>query len=203
MDGGAIVVCDTQPWAEPGRAEVVRRNIDNGTGYNYFLSFSEGTVDKICQSVQMIAWAGIGGVTKPSDFKSRTDTIRNNKDPVLDDLRSLCQSSLLRVSLLVDDPIVCFRVHNATDPMSAQLYAKYSGGGFVRWEKGQSADALWRMFPQYREEDKGDRIFLPMKYPALSAEQTQRLESILGRGLTRYFPGMELEVKQIFLGGRS
>jgi hypothetical protein len=200
---GQVVVLDTQPWADVGRAEVVRHNMDNGTSYRYFLSFSDDTIKKICQALQIIVWAGIGGAAGASDFRSRVEVIRNKKDRVLDDLRGLCQNGLLRVSLLVDDPVVCFRVHNASNPALAKFYTKYYEKGFVRWTEGQSATVLWRTLPKFLEDDTADRLFVPMKFPAFGDAQRQQLETILGRGLNRYFPGMELEVKEIFLGGKS
>jgi hypothetical protein len=175
--------------------------MDNGTSYRYFLSYSDDTVEKICQALQIIVWAGIGGAAGASDFRSRVEVIRTQKDRVLADLRGLCQNGLLRVSLLVDDPVVCFRVHNASDPVRAKFYTKYYEKGFVRWTEGQSATVLWRTLPKFVEDDNADRLFVPMKFPAFGDAQRQRLEMILGRGLSRYFPGMDLEVKQIFLGG--
>ena len=86
MDG-QVVVLDTQPWGDVERAEQVRRNMENGTSYHYFLHFSDDTVEKICQALQVIVWTGIAGVAGAPDYKSRIETIRNNKDHVLDDLR--------------------------------------------------------------------------------------------------------------------
>ena len=43
---GRVVVCDTQPWAEVGRAELFRHNMDNGTGYFCFFCFSSDTVGR-------------------------------------------------------------------------------------------------------------------------------------------------------------
>jgi hypothetical protein len=200
---GQVVVLDTQPWADVGRAELVRRNMDNGTSYHYFLSFSDDTVEKICQALQIIVWAAVGGAAGASDFRSRVEVIRNQKDRVLNDLRSLCQSGQLRISMLVDDPTVCYRVHNASNPTLAKFYTKYYERGFVRWTEGQSATTLWRTFPKYLEEDTADRLFLPLKFAIFGVDERQRLETILGRGLGRYFPGMELEVKQICLGPKS
>lgn len=57
LAGGNVVVCDTQPWAEIRFAVTVRRNMDHGTRYLYFLYYSDDTVEKICQSLQIISWA--------------------------------------------------------------------------------------------------------------------------------------------------
>ena len=202
LEAGQVIVFDTQPWADVERAELLRRNLDNGTSYHYFLLFSDDTIEKLSLALQMLAWAGVGGAVGASDFRSRVDAIRNNKDRILDDLRGLCETGLLRVSLVVDDPIVCFRVHNASNPTLARFYTKYYKEGFVQWAEGQAAAALWRAFPKYLEDDTGDRFFLPLKYGALNDEQKQRLEGTLSRMLGRYFPGMELEVRQICLGGK-
>jgi hypothetical protein len=197
---GQVVVCDTQPWAEVGRMEQVRRNLDNGTSYHGFYAFSDDTIDKISLTLQMIAWAGAATAGSPQDFKSRVDTITKERDHVLAKLRDLCASGLLRVSLMSQDPTSCFRVHNAGNPALARYYMNYYNRGFVLWAEGQTAAALWRMLPTYLAEDKADRIFLPLKFPPLCDEEKQRLESVLTRSLSRYFPGMELDVKQICLG---
>jgi hypothetical protein len=200
---GQVVVLDTQPWGDVVRAEQVRRNMENGTSYHYFLHFSEDTVEKMCQALQVIVWAGIAGVEGAPDFRSRVDTIKNNKDRVLDDLRSLCRNGLLRIALLVDIPTVCYRVHNASNPALAKLYTKYHEEGFVQWTEGQSATGLWSMLPKYLEEDKADRLFLSLKHFAFGDEPRRRFETLLTRGLSRYFPGLEPEIKQVCLGGKS
>jgi hypothetical protein len=200
---GKVVVLDTQPLADVPRVELVRRNMDQGTSYHYFLLFSNDTVEKICQALQMIAWAGVGGAPGASDFRSRVETIKNQQDRVLQDLRRLCQSCSLRISLMVEDPIYCFRVHNASNPALARFYARYYDKGFVQWAEGLVATTLWRTLPRYLEDDPGDRLFLPLKHTIFGDNQRQQLESILNRSLSRYFPGMEADVKQIFLGGGS
>jgi hypothetical protein len=200
---GQVVVLDTQPWGDVERAEQVRRNMENGTSYHYFLHFSDDTVEKICQALQVIVLAGIAGVAGAADYRSRVNTIRNNKDRVLDDLRGLCRNGLLRIALLVDIPTVCYRVHNASNSALAKLYTKYHEEGFVQWTEGQSATTLWSVLPKFLEEDKADRLFLSLKHLAFGDEPRRRLEALLTRGLGRYFPGMEPEVKQICLGSKS
>jgi hypothetical protein len=203
LTDGQVVVCDTQPWAEVRRAELVRRNIDNGISYHCFFGFSDDSVDKVCLALQMIAWAGGRSSEEPTDFKARVDVIRREKDRVLNELWNLCRNGQLRVSWTVEEPINCFRVHNASNPTLARFYAKYYTKGFVLWAEGQTAAALWRTLPQYLEVDNADRLFLPLKRDIFGDDKRQRLESVLSRALSLYFPGMELEVKQICLGGKS
>lgn len=200
---GQVVVLDTQPWGDVQRAEQVRRNMENGTSYHYFLHCSDDTVEKICQALQVIVWAGLAGATRATDYRSRLDIIKNNKDRVLNDLRGLCRDGLLRVTLLVDIPTVCYRVHNASNPALAKLYTKYHETGFLQWTEGQNATALWSVLPKWVEEDRGDRLFLSLKHIAFGDELRRRFETLLTRCLSRYFPGMETEVKQICLGGNS
>lgn len=207
LEDGKVIVVDTQPWADAGRAKLVRHNMEQGTSYHYFLHFSSDTLKKICLGLQMIAWAGVGGGAGASDFQSRVDTIKNNKDRVLEDLRGLCQTNQFRISLMIDEPTPCFRVHNASDPELARFYAKYFERGFergfVQWAEGREAAALWSRLPMWLEVDTGDRLFLPLKFPPLTADHWQQLKGILSRELSRYFPGMGLEVQQICIGGKS
>ena len=46
-------------------------------------------------------------------------------------------------------------------------------------------------------------IFVPIKHVDLTDEEKRRFEISLDRGLKRYFPGIQDEVKQLFLGRNS
>jgi hypothetical protein len=200
---GQVVVCDTQPIADVELALQVRRNIKSGTSYHYFLLFAENTAEKICQSLQVILAAGAGGEEKIDDFITRVSTIRNAKQLVLDDLRSICSSRSLRFTLFIDEPQFCFRVHNASNPELARVYARYFERGFVLWAQGLSAVAVWRALPKYLADDRSDRLFVPLKQFDLLGDDKVLFESSLDRALRKYFPGMEEEVKQIIMGGAS
>ena len=200
LAGGNVVVCDTQPWAEISWAVSVRRNMDNGTRYQYFLYFSEDTVEKICQSLQIISWAGLGSATGAADFRSRLDTIRNQSDRVVSDMLDICRSGSLRISLVTEEQPFYFRVHNASNPTLARYYARYREEGFVLWADGLGATILWRSLPTWLEEDTEDRLFIPLRYPAFDDDKKQMLKNCLTRGLSRYFPGIEDKIKTIFLG---
>ena len=63
--------------------------------------------------------------------------------------------------------------------------------------------SLEQLLPKFLEEDKADRLFLSLKHLVFGDEPRRRFETLLTRGLSRYFPGMEPEVKQICLGGKS
>jgi hypothetical protein len=212
---GQVVVCDTQPWAEIERMAVVRRNMDAGIRYHGFFYSCDDTVEKICQALQMIVLAGGGGggggrqaenVNKnhqPSSAVSRVETIKSEKDRILNDLRFLRDESLLRISLMVDSPIYRFRVHNASEETLARFYANYYNKGFALWAEGQDATNLWRTLPKYLEEDTGDRLFVPLKDTAFDDEKRAQLGNTLSRALNKYFPGMVEEIKQICLGSAS
>jgi hypothetical protein len=86
LTDGQVVVCDMQPWAEIGRAELFRHNMDNGTSYHCFFYFSDDTIQKICQTLQMMAWAGLGDAGEATGFNTRTNKITKQKDRVLGDL---------------------------------------------------------------------------------------------------------------------
>jgi hypothetical protein len=200
LAGGNVVVCDTQPWAEVSLAVTVRRNMDNGTRYQYFLYFSDDTVEKICQSLQVISWAGLTSATGEADYKSRLDTIRSHSDRVVSDMWDICRSGRLRISLVTDEQPFYFRVHNASNPTLARYYARYREEGFVLWTEGLGATTLWRSLPTWLEEDREDRLFIPLKIPAFDDDKKQRLKKGLTQGLSRYFPGIEEKIKTIFLG---
>jgi hypothetical protein len=131
--GGAVVVCETQPLVDVERAVHVRRNIDNGISYFYFFYLSSDTIEKSCQALQIICWAGVVQADGPPDFRARVETITSNRDRILQDLWDLCETGKLRIALLADEPLVCFRVHNASNPTSAQVYARYNDKGFALW----------------------------------------------------------------------
>jgi hypothetical protein len=174
--------------------------MDNGTRYQYFLYFSEDTVEKICQSLQIISWAGLGSATGAADFRSRLDTIRNQSDRVVSDMLDICRSGSLRISLVTEEQPFYFRVHNASNPTLARYYARYREEGFVLWADGLGATILWRSLPTWLEEDTEDRLFIPLRYPAFDDAKKQMLKNCLTRGLSRYFPGIEDKIKTIFLG---
>jgi hypothetical protein len=199
---GQVVVCDTQPWAEVGRAELFRRNIDNGTAYHCFFSYSEDTIEKICLTLQMVAWAGVGEGKGPNDFRTRTETITREQVRVLSELRDICESGRLRFSLMTHDPTMCFRVHNASNPNLAKFYANYRNKGFALWEDGLPATQLWISLPTYLEVDTMDRLFLALKTSPIVGDQWLRFEKVLDHSLGRYFPGVEAKVKEIILGPR-
>jgi hypothetical protein len=145
--------------------------MEKGTSYHYFLHFSDDTVQKTCQALQIIAWAGLAAAAGAPDYKSRVETIKNNKERVLDELRDLCQASLLRVSFLVDNPTVCYRVHNASNSALATVYTKYYEKGFVRWSEGQRATILPTLrtkSPELRP-DHIDAAMLASQLPANAA----------------------------------
>lgn len=200
LAGGDVVVCDTQPWAEIRLAVTVRRNMDNGTRYMYFLYFSDDTVEKICQALQIVSWAGLTSATGEADYKSRLDTIRSQSDRVVSDMWDICRSGRLRISLVTEKQPFYFRIHNASNPTLARYYARYREEGFVLWTEGPGATTLWHGLPTWLEEDTEDRLFIPLKIPAFDDDKKQRLKNGLTRGLSRYFPGIEEKIKTIFLG---
>jgi hypothetical protein len=122
---------------------------------------------------------------------------------VLDELRQICHTRRLLISFLPTAPQFCFRIHNASDPELARLYLRFRAGGFMLWAEGASAVAIWRQLPIYFPKEKQDRIFLWMKQFDLAGEEKRSFEISLDRGLNRYFPGMQEEVKQLCVGSNS
>ncbi len=203
LELGRVVVVDTQPMADLQRARLLRRNMDEGTSYHLFYGFSEDTIEKLCQALQMVAWAGTDDEAEQGDFRSRIVAITHHKDEVLKDLRDVCRGGLLRFTLLNEPSSFSLRVHNADNPTLARLYGKYHEKGYIVWAERDEAVHLWRKLPVYVEEDTGDRLYVPLKRPGLDSDQQQRLVRSFDRWLGRYFRGIETEMKELCLGGMT
>jgi hypothetical protein len=197
---GQVVVCDLQPNPGAGPALHVRRNLDRGVSYTYFLHFTDDTLDKIFQGLQMLVAGGSDASAKAPDFSSRLGTIDREKERVLDDLRMICRARSLIISFLPDAPQFCFRCHNASDSERARLYLRFRATGFMPWLEGAAATSLWKSIPNFISMDEEERIFVPMKHLTFEGEAKRRFENSLKRGLNRYFPGMQDEVRRLCIG---
>ena len=200
---GQIVVCDTQPMAGVELTLQVYRNMNNGIFYHYFLYFSDDTLDKVFQALQVMSAIGAGCTGSATDFLARVSTVKNQKHRVLEVLRNMCSSGSLRLTLLTDEPQPCFRVHNASNTALARYYARYFEHGYVLWAEGRNAVALWQQLPKWLVEDRMDRLFIPLKQNDPQVDTKDYFERSLVRALGRYFPGIEGEVRQVFIGGAS
>jgi hypothetical protein len=200
---GRVIVCDMQPNPHMQLARQVRDNIDNGVNYHYFLTFSEDTVEKICHSLQVMLVAGASGPREVPDFKTRANTIKNEKDRVLADLERMCQTASLRITLLNVKPLLRFRVHNADNAILARLYAWYRNLGYILWADHEDAMSVWETLPKYLAEDDSTKLFVPLKFFDLEGDLKTRFTRSLDRALTRYFPGIERDVKQFCIGTGS
>jgi hypothetical protein len=199
---GQVVVCDLQPMVDPVRTTQVRRNLDYGTSYFYSFSFSEDSVERTCQAVQSILTCKDASPETCTDFNSRIDTIKKTKDTVLRDLREICQARTLQISFMPGEQQFCFRLHNASDPELAKLYLRYNASKFMPWMEGLRAVSIWRELPVFFPQDQ-EGIFVQMKQFPLDGEYKDRFERSFARGLNRYFPGMQDEVRALFLGRNS
>jgi hypothetical protein len=201
-----VVVLDRQLFEDVERAELVHYNMEYGVRYHYFLDFSDNAVESICRILQILSCASVGGGGRATDFMARIDTIRNEKVGVLHYLRDLCRSGRLRITLLPAQPAYCFRAHNVGDPDLARLYAKRFGKQsvhFVLLAEGLRVRSLWRALSQFLEDDNCDQLFISTQYPPFEYEKKLLVERVLSRSLSRYFPGMELEIEEICIGGKK
>jgi hypothetical protein len=194
LQTGDVVVCDTQPSADEALAAQIRLNLDCGISYTYFLHYSADTLDKVCQALQVILASGSGPMP---DFNERVRRIKNDKDRILEDFRTICRDRRLRVALLPDEPQFVFRVHNASSRNLATVYVRYGNKCFLEWVRGPVAEALWRSLPRYLEDDGQVRLFIPLiKF----RPDEKAFNSTLDRALALHFPGIEDAVKQICVG---
>jgi predicted nucleotide-binding protein len=196
---GRVVVCDLQPMTRPDLCVQVRYNLDHGISYLYFLQNTDDTIEKVIQALQMVLVAGPGGPGNVADFSARVDTVVKESDRVLDGLRRICEMRSLFVALLPEEPQFHFRLHNANDPEMARLYMKFRGDGFMAWAEGNDAAKVWRTLPRFISLNE-KRIFVPMKHFNLKGKEKLLFEDSLERALSRYFPGIQDEVKQLCYG---
>ena len=199
---GEVVVCETQPMPQESLAAQVRRNMDDGICYTYFLNFSIDTIEKICRSLQVILVTGLAA-DLAGDFTSRMSVVKSQKDRVLKDLWNICHYKRLQITLLFQEPPMNFRVHNASNRDLAKLYARYREECFIPWSECASAQSIWRSLPTYLAENEEDRLFLSLKVFQDDKEKLNLFESSLDRSVCRYFPGSEAEVKRLLTGGPS
>jgi hypothetical protein len=197
---GQVVVYDLQPLAGPQLAAQVCRNLDSGISYIYLLYFSDDTIEKICQALQVILVTGVAGAGQMSDFSARMNTVKMNKDQILEKLRGIYNDQSLRVSLLPTMSQFFFRIHNASDRELARIYLRYRASGFILWSEGESATSIMSTLTEYILDEERKRIFFPLKQLPLSPEKIRQLENALDRGLSKYFPGAQDEVKRLCLG---
>jgi hypothetical protein len=85
----------------------------------------------------------------------------------------------------------------------ARYYARYFESGYALWAEGPSAWSLSHILPLYLEEDKMDRILIRLKQGDAQVDKKNEFDHSLTRGLRRYFPGIEDEVRQLCVGGAA
>jgi len=199
LSEGQVVVCDLQLMTSPELAVQVRRNLDSGIRYLYFLDATEDSISKVIQSLQVILIGGPGFAGNLLDFKARVDTVVKEKKRVLEELQMICNTRSLIVSFLPTEPQFRFRLHNANDSRLARLYMKFHGRGFVLWAEGDEAYKIWALLPEYLiPEEK--HIFVPLRHYEFTGKNKQLFERRLDEALSKYFPGAEDEVRQLCYG---
>jgi hypothetical protein len=164
------------------------------------LYFSVDTIEKICRSLQVLLVTGVADAELARDFTSRVSVVKSQKDRILDDLRGMCHYKKLQITLLFQEPVLSFRVHNASNRELAKLYARYRDQCFIPWSEGASAESIWRSLPTYLADNEQDRLFVSLKLFEDNKEQQNLFESSLDRAVGRYFPGIEAEVKRLLVG---
>lgn len=199
-EGQIVLVCDYQPLGGSELAAQVSRNLVRGINYLYFLHFSDDTIEKICQALQVIVVAGVDSTVQLADFSARLDAVNRNEDRILAFLDKFSSDRSLRITLLRNPQQFCFRVHNATDNQLAKLYARYRASGFILWSEGQNVSLIMRDVADYISYGERERIFVPPKNESFSSEDKRQLENALDLHLAKYFPGIKDKVKRIVLG---
>jgi hypothetical protein len=197
---GQVVVCDIQTQTDLHTAIQAYRNITKGINYLYFLPFSEDTLKKLIQGLQILATSIADPNGETADFDERLKLIRKEQEKVLDGLRGICQTRSLVVSFLPTPPQFRFRLHNATDSTHARLYLRHRSHGYLLWEEGDGAVSLWESLPHYISIDHEERFFVPLINSQLEGAQKKQFLEGLDRALNKYFPGIQDAVRRLCLG---
>lgn len=204
-DGGdltesQIIVCDVQPMSRADLGARVRRNIDQGLSYVYFLANDKSIIQKFIQSLQMVLVAGLSKTEESLGFRERLELVKAEKTRILGDLKRICETRSLLVTLLPEEPVFRFRLHNANDAERARLYMKYHGLGFILWAEGYEAAKVWDTLPSYWTAPEDDRIFVPLNNYTLEGREKQEFKDIVSKELSKYFPGIDKEVRNLCFG---
>lgn len=197
---GQVVVCDLQPHTGADGVLQVGRNLRRGVSYLYFLHFADDTMDKILQGLQVVAATDDEADGPAPDFEGRLVALRVRPQQALERLSAICHARSLMISFMPTEPLFRFRVHNASDPIAARLYLRMGNGAFMLWSEGAVATSIWQSMPNWISTDDKDRLFVPIKQIVFEGEMLHRFEQALERGLNRYFPGMQKEVRRICTG---
>ena len=203
LEWGEVVVCDRQPTPDEELAVQVRRNLDQGLRYTYFLHFSVDTIDKVCHLLQVAAGVGIVSDEQAKDSDFRMDVVRNQKERVLDGLRAICKERKLQVALLPNEPSFIFRIHNASSEDLACVYVRYADKWFIPWAQGPVVQSIWKSLPRYLAEEGEASLFVSLKSLGLNDVELKNFEVQLEYSIGLYFPGIEDEIKQICIGSKS
>jgi hypothetical protein len=203
-EAAAVLVVDKAPSLDEAAALQIGSNIlEMGIRYHYFLLLSEESIDKFLRGLQVALVARHApqdSLMSISEYSRRAELIALYQDEILQDLKALSKSQMLRITMTAIPPTFGFRVHNANYPDDAAMYAHFLENGYLQWVTGKEASTAWSMIPDF-VNTASSSIFTALTSPVyqLSTEQSGLMLTWISRAVNRYFKGIEQEVIQVLL----
>jgi hypothetical protein len=138
-----VVVASIQPRErEYNLADRVRKNLDYGIKYVYFIHGNSDTAFKIPRMLQLLLLAKLLKPEQEGDFSVRRELVKANLNIIISDLKQMCNNDQLNIYFLSEPPDIEYCIFNATDKDSAKMYVKHRDE-YIEWESGDGAHQFW------------------------------------------------------------
>ena len=105
----------------------VKKNIDDGIRYVYYLHGNPDDAQKICRLLQMMLLAPMLDPNKPIGYRYLQSEVKQNKNRIVQDLEQICARESLKIFFLPGSPELEYLIYNADSVDKAVLYFKHRG----------------------------------------------------------------------------
>lgn len=177
----------------------VKKNIDDGIRYVYYLHGNPDDAQKICRLLQMMLLAPMLDTNKPIGYRYLQSEVKQNKNRIVQDLEQICARESLKIFFLPGSPELEYLIYNADSVDKAVLYFKH-GDKFMQWETGENAHRFWAEVRQEQGISSGEphAIFLGASGFNVREDAFYRT---LKYEIARYFPGIDEKVAKLCFDG--
>ena len=162
LEEGHVVVTVTQPLEITYAAACqVRGNMKVGIGYAFYFHGDPDRLTRICRLLQMLLLAPMLEGEQEAEFACRLEKLQRAaiQAQILDDLKFMRDTELLKVYLVARAPALQYVIHNATSETDAILYLKRRDH-FIEWERGGPAYQIWQeVRRRFGADDVSQHVF--------------------------------------------
>jgi hypothetical protein len=178
----------------------VKKNIDDGVRYVYFVHGSLDGATRICRLLQMLLLAPMLDREEADNFAVRASKMKEEpiQRAIVEGLKKICEQDSLKIFFLPAAPSLQYCIHNAASVDEAKLYFK-RGDNFIEWEKGAGANNFWKEERQNKEIASlpPHRVF----HGASGLDIQEFFDKSLKREVGRLFPGIHEQVTKLCFEG--